>query len=323
VLVVQISRGEFKPELLPLLLFTVIGGGLFAAGLWMVTRVRTTVFDGTAVSVDSVSIFGRKQWTEPLQRFKGILSRSEYHSGGKNSASYTLYIVELFHDDRKKRINLYESRRDEGLRGIQEDYCRKLNMPALEGEGTQMVVRAVEDLDKSVRELAREGKLEVAFNPSATPPADFVLRPGENRLEIEINKHAIPFFGTLLMLLIPGVFIYLGFFIEGAPFIFGVVGVIFLLVFIAAIIWSCVARQVVHVSPAELHAFYRTPWGETGGTKLVADRIESVHIGNKTQGQGQSAVLLTSDQATLSLGAGLPPASQEWLKNCILAVITR
>ena len=157
-LIGAIQRGRMEPGLWFLLLFTIIGTGLFIAGLKMVTTRRTIRFSTDQVDFNERSLFGQRIWSEPLDRFTGVRSFSEYHSGGKNRSSYTLYIVELFHPDRKKRLRLYESRSEEGLRGIQEHFCRQLSRPAVEGEGDQMVTRAVEDLDKSVRELAHEGK---------------------------------------------------------------------------------------------------------------------------------------------------------------------
>ena len=150
------SSGKFQAPALIGLVFGVIGIGMFIGGLYLLSCSTTTMLSLQQVSVTRKSIFGIKQWSAPLSSFTGIRSRSEYHSGSKNSPSYTLHIVELLHDDPKQAVCLYQSRMDNGIRGIWENACRVLNLPAVEGEGAHLIIRAVEDLEKSVKDLARE-----------------------------------------------------------------------------------------------------------------------------------------------------------------------
>src|SRR5690606_4138783 len=101
-------------------------------------------------------LFGRTSWSERLENFRGIRCWSERRSGGRNSSSYTLHIIELEHSDRRKRIRLYQSYSKVDLRRIHEDYCQVLRLPAISDYGVEIDVRDVDELNKSVRALSDE-----------------------------------------------------------------------------------------------------------------------------------------------------------------------
>ncbi len=323
-LLFMVAEGEFDPMMLFMLIFTVIGAGLFVLGLYLMTHVKTIRIDGKTVQMDSRWLFGHKVWEEPLANYPGVLQRSEYHSGSKNSSGYTLYLVELYHEDKKRRLRLYESRSEAGVRGIGEEYCRQLSKPALEQDGGQMRSRSVEDLDKSVRELAREGKVKIEFDPSVPPPQGLRLSVHGDALRIVVLKGKFSPLGALLFLSIPMIFIYMGFFIDDAPVFFGVVGLVILLFFLGTLVWSLMARMVLEVRGSGVRLFWMTPWGDTPGVNMASETIESVRIGKPPVGNTtKDAVLIAADERTLPVGQGLPVPALEWLRNCILAVVTR
>ncbi len=323
ILINMISSGEYDPAMLFIMLFPVIGIGILFYGVYNLTFRETIRIDATNVTRESQSIFGYKYWTEPLQRYPGILQRTERRSGGKNSSSYTLHIVELYHEDKKKRIKLYESRSPNGFRQIWEDYSRQLNKPALEGGKGNMVARAVDDLDKSVRDLALEGKLEVDFDPRKPPPAGFDLRVDGDQLRVTLPKTKSSLIGSLFIMAFAGVFIFIGFGIDDAPVMFGIIGLLLLLLILGGLAWSGITRQALHIGRDRVRIFHETPWGDTDGKNMDARQIETVRIGYERSSNEREGVLLVTDQATKKIGEGLPPEAQNWLKNCILAVITK
>ena len=323
ILLHSLIAGSFGAAMLGLLIFTVIGIGLFLLGLKFATTHRTIRFEPHQISLDERSLFGRKAWTEPKGRFPGIRARLEYHSGGKNRSAYTLHIVELHHEDKTKRIRLYASRSDSGFRKIHETYCRQLDLPALEGEGPSMTARAVEDLVKSVRELAREGKLNVAFDPDQEPPQGMRLDIDGARLRIALPRSRAPLTGAMIGLLVAGGLVAAGFGIADAPFFVGVIGLVLFVLIGAGTLWSAFATSVVIVAPDEIRILHHLPWGDTAGRTVDTGHIESVRIGRAIENQGRPGVLLVTDEGNVTLGQGLPRESLEWFSNCILAVITR
>lgn len=317
----SLQSGEFEPSMLFALIFTVIGTGIFLGGLWLLTRQERTIIHADHVEQTVRSIFGRREWSEPLTAFPGVVYRSEYHSGGKNSSSYTLYIVELHHEDKKKRIKLYSSRSDSGVRGIWEDCCRYLELPALEDNGGVMQARASEDLDKSVRELAAEGKLEVAFDPAAPPPAGIGLKLDGSKLRVEVEASAMPIWAALIAVGLPGIFIYLGFWGD-APIFFGVIGVIFMAIFGAATIWNIFTREVIELDRESIRIFRTSRRGDSAGKMVNPESVESVTVRGDGNGQ-QKTVRIQTDAETHKIGAGLKEDALVWLRDCVLAVITR
>lgn len=315
------GNGENDPAIFILFLFPLIGLGLLFAGIWMATHQKTIRIDANSVAVDSRSLFSHKNWVEPMHRYTGVLSRSERRSGGKNRSSYTLYIVELFHPDKNKRITLYVSRSEEGLRKKWENYARQLNKPALEGEAGNFRKREVEDLDKSVGELVKEGKLEVNFDPGKAPPKGFKTAVEHGKLRIELPMFSRFPFAILIALLFPAVFIYIGFWASDGPLIFGIFGILFLVFMAYAFLWRIIATPVLLLERSRIRLFHKTPWGETAGKILQSGNIESVRIGRITDRNVKEGVLVATDDHTMKIGEGLPVESLDWLKNCILTVI--
>ncbi len=322
-LIASILNGSFEPAMLFVLVFSIVGTGLFLFGLKLMTTRRVIRFDRDRIELDERSIFGHKNWTEPLDRYAGVRSRSEYHSGGKNQSSYTLYICELHHEDPKKKVRLYASRVEAGLRKRLERYCRQLGLPALEGDDSNLTVRSVEDLDKSVRDLVREGKLAVQFDPTQPPPAGIGLQVEGNRLQIELPRTRFPLVAGLIGFLVPGVFIWIGFGVKEVPLFFGLIGVLVACGFLFVLAWNAIAVTVVQVDPDTIRWFQRVPWGETAGRTIESGHVESIRAGRIVENQARMGVLLVTDERTHVLGSGLPRESLDWLCHCLLAVISR
>jgi len=314
-----LRTGPFRPEMLFTLIFTVIGSLILLMGLKLMTSRSEVTITSNSVSLNKRSIFGRTAWTIPLTDYQGVLSRTEHHSGGKNRASYTLYIVDLHHQNPRHTIRIYQSRREDDLRAEWERASRALSLPALQKDGAgDIVKRDVQDLDRPVRDLVREGRVPVNFDP-AHPPAGLAFRADGPTLELTLSRQAkwapIPF-----MLLLPGVFIYLGFFVKSAPIVFGFVGLLIAAAMLAFFVWSWIARPQLRISRSSICSRHTTPWGPTPGRTLPAPSIEMVRVG-RPRNNTPPAVLIESDAATLAFGTGLSPQAMEWIKNCILHVL--
>lgn len=320
-LIRSLQSGSFEPAMLFTLIFTAIGTALFLTGLWLTTRRVSTTIHADRIEQARRSIFGHHSWSEPLSSFPGIAYRSEYHSGGKNSSSYTLYIVELHHADSKKRIVLFSSKSDHGVRQIWEDCCRQLGLPALEDDGGEMRARAAEDLDKSVKELAAEGKIAVTFDPAAPPPSGILLKVDQGTLRIELQASPMPIWGALIALSIPAVFIYLGFF-GPAPFVFGIFGTAFMLIFGVAVLWNLFTHEVIELDRDGIRLLRASRRGDMKGQSIKAADVESVTVGSD-DGRQQKTVRIQTDLQTHKAGAGLKEDALAWLRDCILTVLTR
>ena len=329
VIVWVLLRGGLSPMVLLPLLPVGIGVGLFLLGVWLLTSVKEWTFTKEAVACHARSAFGRKEWEEPLTAYRGVLSKSEYHSGGKNHPSYTLYKLSLVHPAEKRRsVQLYCSSSREGFRREHERYARLFGLPALEETDDGVVERSPDELDKSVQELATEGRLKVQFDPSAPLPGKrLAVRTDEQFLHISTRAVlspvlAVAFGLDALMgtaLLVVGLTNALG---VRAPLI--AVGALMAVVGLVGCIVAAVVRLVrpqLSVSPDEVRKRYVTPWGSFSEQKIPAAQVEQAVVGKPTSGTGGNVVRVESDEQAIEFGAGLSDAEKRWVRDCVISVI--
>lgn len=290
------------------------------------------VFDEHNVTRRWRSLFGRKEWIEPLTQYEGVLAREVYHSGGQNSSSYTQYLVELKHKtDSKKDVELYDSRRHEGHRAQHERYCRLLGVDALrENADGGYEHRAVEDLDKTVRDLVAEGAMDVTFDPSQPPPGEVLtVHIEENGLRVSAlggftKARKIVGLVTVLSglvmigagLLIPGI---------GAPgnIILPVLGLLDVAIGQVAIYFMKRAGQELFVSTDTVSSWWVLPWGKVGQESVVAGDVEDVSVRTPPNCQGFTAVVVETDENAIMYGMGMTEEEKRWVRDCIVAVISR
>lgn len=318
----MIRDGEFEASKAFILIFPIIGTLLFLFGLsqfflheiWEITDIH--------IIYNKKGLFGIKKWMEPISKYRGVLSATEQRSsGGKNSSTYTVWVIYLYHDEYKKRIKLFESSSSSGVREKWENYARTFNRPAIERSGKEFITRDVDDLDKSVKELIREGEIKIDFDFAKPTPKGFEVKRAMN--EVQVVRKSKPlgiFVGPPFVLAFCGVFIYLGFFGD-APILFGLVGTFFLIIFFVFFIYKIISTPCYAIKREEVHTYRLTPWGSTKGQRIKADMIESIDI--KSSGNNYNALMISTDQREYSIGSGLRKDEREWLRDCMLYMISQ
>ncbi len=320
-LVKSLLSGGLTFEKLPLLLFTTIGTGIVLLGLHFLVRKKEITLTEREVSVRTRSLLGVRTWTEPLSNYEGVRGYTVTRSRGKSH--YLVGVLELYHPEKAKRIQLVEGLPPRRLRAELEEVSRTLGLAALEEVDGRLVKRNPEDLDKSVRELAREQKLQVDFDPSVEVPEALDLQVDRESaaLIITTKKKRLPLVGMLIGLLVPGTFMILGFAVKEIPLVFGIFGAVFETLIIGGLIWEAVTRERIRVSPEGVTLWTLTPWGERDGKEIPAEEIEDVRVG-KAQ-SGIYGLLLVRDEGDVLVGRYLPKEALSYLRDCILAVLTR
>ena len=318
--------GDFPPEqraaeTLLMLIFPTIGTGLFLFGLHTFLWRKEITIDKYFVAVAERGLKGRREWRETLDSYRGVLRRSR-RVRTKNS-SYTVYTVDLVHDDEDRTINLYTARSEQDWRQKWEAYARHFRKPALEQSADGMVARDAEDLDKPVGELLREGKVTVDYDALAEKAEGLAVDfEGDTIVITRTGPRNSPV-GSVLALLFPLIFIYIGFFHDGsqpALYTFGVMGVLLQGLCVAFIAWDQVARHRLRIGPRTLRLNQIGPWGETKGRTLAVGEIETVKVGRE-RGSGPTAVIVSGDAGMLKFGTRLPRASLDFVHNTVLAKI--
>jgi len=312
------------------ILLTGISAVLLPLALHQIVSHKRWWFTPDEVTHEWRGLFGSGRWTEPLSNYDGILSEAVYHSGGRNSPSYTEYILRLEHShDKKKRVRLYCSRSREGFRARHERYAQLFGLPALLKTKDGIEARDPEDLDKSVRERVAAGTMEVTFDPSRPPPGRHLrVKVEGDRLVVRTRPGALGKAGVLVPLifalvgggLVAAVFIP-G--LDGPPIVMAVFGGLFGLLGIAGLVFGRTVVQELEIPPAEVRSRWETPFGSVGERGIPAGEIEEVVVRTPEGNQDFTMVQAISDTGTVHFGFGLSEEEQHWVRDCIIAVIAR
>ena len=319
-LVSMIGSGEAGPELLLFLLFPAIGLVMLAFGVHSLLWRKTVSFDGRAFSVREKGLFGEKSWTEPLSAYEGVVC-STRRVKTKNS-SYTLHMVDLVHPDPDRRINLYTDTSGNGFRSVWESYARQLNVPAFEESEGGVLRREAADLDKSVGELVREGKVAVDYDVLARPAEGLAVDFEGDGVVITRTGPQNPWWGSLGAVLFPLVFVGIGLFAPDMDMfgrvMFGGVGMLFEILFAAGVYNDLTSRARLRAGPDGVRVNKARSSGEDRGKFIPAAELESVVVSKKGN-EWKASVVIASDRETLRFGSGLPRGSLDFVANAILA----
>ncbi|TXS95988.1 hypothetical protein FV139_00295 [Parahaliea maris] len=132
---------------------------------------------------------GRKRWSEPLANYEAIRWRQEHlinQSENTQSSSATTYqIIEAEHRDPARSLLIFRDISPEpNTRATFERLARATGLPAVDARKVTEVVREAGDLDKSIKELAAEGKIDTAWDNEARPARFGLSREGEGDAQV-------------------------------------------------------------------------------------------------------------------------------------------
>lgn len=321
-LIRNIITGSFVIGMLPLLAFTIFGWIFLLFGLFTLTAKTKISFTAENVVFDLQALFDSKSWSEPLQNFQGVRCWSQRRSGGRHSISYTLYKIELHHTDKAKCILLYQSTSRAGIFGIQADYCKLFRLPAINDYGIGSVVRPINDLEKSVVDLAQTGQLldQVVFADHLAQGMETVEENDEVRIELPKIKPNIGF--VVIWALITSVMLVIWLTDTKRLLMLGVIGIIFALVLIAYVLWLALTREVIRINQNSISISYQTRWGEKAGFRIELDQLESVQIGHPENSRPLGILLITNAMPKM-FAQGLPEYELEKIKDRILTIIAK
>ncbi len=311
-------------------------GLIIAAGLALVTAVLLGAaawhwflrcrwhFTPDEVRRERRTLFGRRTWAEPLSSYRGVLPErqtSQIHGQGP------LYILRLKHKTHRRRtVELYRSRSADGLRQKQEHYAKLFGRPALVKIEGGYRERRVEDLGRSVRERVAAGTLRVEFDPSLPPPGRSIrVAIDGDRLLIQARGYGLRVArkSVLPILAAGGVMLQLVARQNmSALWVAAVVGAQLVVTLAAALGLILVPNELV-VSPHEVRTRWRHPWGTFKESAIPADQVEEVVVGEPMTGKEVVAVQIISDTKAISFGAHLAKQQMEWVRDCIIAVISK
>lgn len=215
-------------------------------------------------------------------------------------------------------------------RGHWERFAALLDMPAIDARDGHVEIRDAADLDKSVRELAREGKLEADWDDSPAPaPLETESRgspddPESQSLLVVLRAPRHPmlcklFIGIGGLILLAGLWS-----LSLGPVLFGL-----LFAGAGAGIWYAelkyprrleITRQkIAHTIPGNARKDFSVPLSAIEGVSLR--RIDSAKVEGGTLPFSGRQIVLSTDDGDFALGRGLPAPALDWLHRYILAAV--
>ncbi|RYH07610.1 hypothetical protein [Tropicimonas sp. IMCC6043] len=143
---------------------------------------------------------GQDDWSEPVRNFDGVLWRVERAARDKTGIWNILMLVHR--TDPKRTITLYRSQSDYGMRRRWSEMALALDLPALRDTGNGKVTRLeVEDLTRSARERARQGRMAYFFDLQQEVPKGLTWWHADGMVSVVIRKSRWPFLLSLLPVL--------------------------------------------------------------------------------------------------------------------------
>lgn len=310
----------------------VIPLGVAAVGLYVGARGvlgllsrRTARFDAGSVRVTGRTPFGREEWTQPLSAFEGVVWRV-IRQRRRRRAPRVWQVIELVHPDPARTLPLYvrQTRRD--AREEWEGIARTLHVPAIDARHGAPHARAPEDIDKTVRELAAEGRLGATWQPGSEPPAGLSWQSeggGEAPESLVVRLHARRF--PLWLYLLPaaiGAFAAYDGVMDGELF---AVPIGLALIAAPAAYWLAEPGRPreLRITRDDVRLADPMPLGKDAGP-LRLERIEEIRVAApRNRLVGADTLVIASDAGEIRTGQGLSAEALEWLRAYLTtAVVT-
>lgn len=299
-----------------------IGLGLFIYSVFSFVRYKKFSFDGKEFQIIYRPAVGVKHsFSEPLSNYIGVRLRVLFVQSGLFNKNR--YIIDLYHQDASKIVPLYISTSNKNIRLIWEDYAKLLKMPALSVGDRGLVQRDYADLDTSLKDLGKAGKLP--FIASGKLPAPESLEITEERTATVIEPTGIYWdtFSTLCLLiaiaailLLTAGGVYLTIIGEGFPLKYLIIGggLLMATVYFVTRLFDSYALIISNQDVKVKKSFMGS---ELGIQSLDIDKIENVEL-NYNPTIGRYNLTLISDEKLIDFPSRLPVADLIWLRDFVI-----
>ena len=358
----------------PLAIFAALGGVRVFRSVRNSGRQATYRIDSQTVQAEGsegdwtqpVAAYRGIRWRRHL-----LQSRRRDTPGAKREAEY-IEVIELAHDDPARSVPLYSRRtgrikaaqvlslardafsagakgkdaiiaraeamgddvRGAELRDIWEGYAKLLGLAAIDARDGAEIVRAAEDLDLSIAEMARTGKISREWDDTPPPRQLQLIRSGDpddpekQQLTVVLRAPRMPiaFVGIFLAIgaltFLAGLFQFeLGLMVFGA--LFGAGG------------WFAYTIDIrrprkIHLTRTELR--YESPNAQRHEFSVALDRIETIAV-VQSQAAGTGAakglmqrleggqILISGDDRDYRIGEGLGADALNWLRGFLVSAL--
>ena len=304
------------------------GAFIVTLSVLAMTCYKTIYFDGDQIIITHKPLFGtEKAETEKLYNYIGVLLKVEYYQLGLINRNR--YIIELYHKSESKRIPLYISTNGSNVRKIWEQYAAKLRMPALFMTDHGLVSRHHNELNKTLKDMAKRWHLNALFREEDYVPSSVKYRAKEDKV---ILKERRLFFDIYTLLAIIGVTV-LGFLIVYAfmniefilPYIgikwFSVVLAVFGLAAICALI-IIFSKDVLIITKDNVILGHNVLFLRMNAVNMGRNDIEAVDVGHNPITDRYYLSIISHDKQMV-FGKNMPIDDLRWIRGLIIREIVK
>ncbi len=308
---------------------------IIALGAWIVIslifsyiRYKKILLNKDSVEIIHRPVFGKKQhFKEKLQNYEGVRFRIEFFQFGflnKNK-----YIIELYHKNKNKIVPLYISTSDKKIRRMWEYYAKGLNLPAIFMTDEGMVVRNVEDLDKTLRKLVKSGVISNKYNDRIPLPSSLAFVRRRDKTVIKSRKFVWDAYNIIswIGLVILGGFLFcsalsdeFGLNITNSLWQYGLYGCGLGLIILA--VWLLCRKDKIIIKPYKIIIVHKFMLFSKKNNEISKDKIESVEV-NFDPSTDRYFLSIASDCKTMIFGKKLPLKDLKWVKAFLIHDIVR
>jgi hypothetical protein len=181
--------------------------------------------DGRVVYFEKKSVWSRAKWQEPLTSFHQIETGESYRRTGTSNIEFQ---IELAHcSDPKKNVPLYvHGLLDQKFFFQRAEVLARLFKLPLQGRGPGNNAKAAVDLEKNLKTLIQEKKIQYQFDPMRFPViAGAEFRRSGEEIKVLVKRASIPWGIVIFLILFFWIFIYLTIYPKGYPTLFVGIGI--------------------------------------------------------------------------------------------------
>lgn len=294
---------------------------IFAVGIGIVFKLfagylcyRKIFFDGTNITIVDRAFGGKKTtYKEKLENYEGVQLRIEFFQFGFWNRNR--YIIELRHKNLHKVAPLYISMNGRNIRKIWKDYAKKLNLPAIVFKNGDITKIDIEDLDKPLQTLAREGKISNTFDINSPLPKETVLVRKRDKKVIKVSHVIWDAYNIILLaflfMLWCGLFAFIlsGRICPVSGFISG-----------AVLLWLTTLhfrRDKIAVKKDKLVIVHKFPLRNFKNDELFKKDIEAIEV-TENPATGRSFLSIYSNSKMVIFGKKLPLQDLQWVRAFLI-----
>ncbi len=294
---------------------------IFAVGIGIVFKLfagylcyRKIFFDGANITIVNRAFGGKKTtYKEKLENYEGVQLRIEFFQFGFWNRNR--YIIELRHKNLNKVAPLYISMNGRNIRKIWKDYAKKLNLPAIVFKNGDITKIDIEDLDKPLQTLAKEGKISNTFDINSPLPKETVLVRKRDKKVIKVSHVIWDAYNIILLaflfMLWCGLFAFIlsGRICPISGFILGVV-----------LLWLTTLhfrRDKIAVKRDKLVIVHKFPLRNFKNDELFKKDIEAIEV-TENPATGRFFLSIYSNSKMVIFGKKLPLQDLQWVRAFLI-----